>query len=573
MEAIFLEVSRIVKACQEGDLEVRGNSKNFSGKYREMIDGVNSILDVTIIPVKVAAQRIYCIGNGEKPDLITETYKGDFEILKNNINSCINVLAALEECNRVLALMSKNDFTQNIKGDFCGIYSELANSINLVNKKLVRVVEISTHIGNGDMCDLDALRKVPRQSENDQIIPCLIGMIETIIQLVEETETMAGIAVKGDLGNRGDVSKFNGEYARVIFGFNKILDAVIEPILEASNTLKALANGALSVEMTGAYLGDHAQIKNDLNQTIRFLKECVLEITITLEKIGRGDLNHEIKTKYHGDFLPIKQSLNDITDRLNSTMTDINRAASQVQVGAYQIADGSQALAQGSTEQASSIQELTASIEEVSEATMKNAIHASEANDVALRVHRSAQMGNEQMQELLTAMIELNEASNDISKIIKVIDDIAFQTNILALNAAVEAARAGQHGKGFAVVAEEVRTLAARSAEAAKETTDLIERSVEKAKAGSKIANYTAESLNEILISVEKVTDLAGKIAWASNHQKKEIAQISQGIEQVSTVIQTNSATAEESAAASQELSEQAAQLKKMVDTFQLKIS
>jgi methyl-accepting chemotaxis protein len=433
-------------------------------------------------------------------------------------------------------------------------------------------VEISTNIGNGNMGDLDALRKVPRQSENDRIIPCLIGMIENIIQLVGETETMAEIAVKGDLSNRGDVSKFNGEYARVVGGFNQILDAVIAPMMEASVTLRKLSQGDLSSEMVGDYMGDHAQIKNDLNQTIAFLQQYVSEITTTLEEIGRGNLNQEITTNYLGDFLPIKTALNEITGSLSETMSDINLAAGQVELGAQQISDGGQALAQGTTEQASSIQELTASIEEVAGETKQNAIHANEANELALVVRQSAETGNEQMKSMLTAMVEINESSSNISKIIKVIDDIAFQTNILALNAAVEAARAGQHGKGFAVVAEEVRTLAARSAEAAKETTGLIEGSIEKVKTGSKIADDTAESLRDIGNSIEKVTHLVGNIAQASNEQASEIAQITKGIEQVSMVVQTNSATAEESAAASEELSGQAELLKKMVDHFQLKI-
>jgi methyl-accepting chemotaxis protein len=212
-------------------------------------------------------------------------------------------------------------------------------------------------------------------------------------------------------------------------------------------------------------------------------------------------------------------------------------------------------------------------VEEISSQTDINAKNASQANDLAVNAKSYAVQGNSQMKEMLKAMDEINEASANISKVIKVIDDIAFQTNILALNAAVEAARAGQHGKGFAVVAEEVRNLAARSANAAKETTEMIEGSIKKAEGGTKIAKETAEALQKIVTEIEKVAALVNDIAVASNEQAMGISQVNQGIMQVSQVVQSNSATSEEGAAASEELSSQAILLKDMVSRYKLKRS
>ncbi|MCL1807427.1 MAG: methyl-accepting chemotaxis protein [Oscillospiraceae bacterium] len=299
-----------------------------------------------------------------------------------------------------------------------------------------------------------------------------------------------------------------------------------------------------------------------------FIKH-ITHIAEELETVAGGDLTIEIELLSGQDVMG--KALVDMVNSLNRMFGEINQSTAQVSSGSKQIADGAQSLAQGSTEQASSIEQLSASITEIAQKTKDNADMAGKAAILANTIKQNAETGSQQMEEMIEAVRDINSASQSISKVIKTIDDIAFQTNILALNAAVEAARAGQHGKGFAVVAEEVRNLATKSADAAKETSSMIEDSMEKAELGSRIAGETAASLAEIVQGINESSQIVTEIAQSSDEQSAGIAQINTGIDQVASVVQQNSATAEQSAAASEEMSGQSATLEDLVAQFKLK--
>ncbi len=351
----------------------------------------------------------------------------------------------------------------------------------------------------------------------------------------------------------------------VTFMIAVALIRVIErSVKQLSDAAKEIAAGKVDIHMVKYNNDEFGDLVDEYTAVIENIKSQAH----IAEEVAGGNLTIKVAPKSAEDVLG--NSLKKLVDDNFHALSNISDAGSQVTIGAAQVASASQALAQGSTEQASAIQEITASISEIAEKTKQNAEQANDTNRLMSEVIDNVQKGNVQMQDMMSAMQDINKSSESISKIIKVIDDIAFQTNILALNAAVEAARAGEAGKGFAVVAEEVRSLAAKSAAAAAETAELIEDSIGKVSVGSGIADDTAKALEKISNTAVQCDSQIKGIADSSNYQATAVAQIEQAIAQVSQVVQTNSATSEQCAAASEELSNQATRMRDLLSIYNL---
>ncbi len=343
-----------------------------------------------------------------------------------------------------------------------------------------------------------------------------------------------------------------------------LIKAITVPMAKLSEAAKKMTMGDIDVDCEKVYNDDLGELLDEFAQ----MAEAIRVQTDITEAISKGDLTMEANPRSDRDVLG--KAIVRLLSENNMTLSNVKEASAQITVGSEQVANASQALAQGSTEQASAIEQVTASMDEVTQRTKANATEAGAANVLVQNIKEMATSGNDQMKSMIQAMDDINASSETISKIIKTIDDIAFQTNILALNAAVEAARAGVHGKGFAVVAEEVRNLAAKSASAASETAEMIDDTIHKVGNGTKIAQDTAKSLDEIVTSIDEIVGLISNITSSSNDQATAISQIDQAISQVSTVVQTNAATSQQCAAASEELSNQAVTLRNLMARYQL---
>ncbi len=524
-------------------------------------------------PISQLVKASQDLTNGKLSMNIPEYGKNEIGELFSAFGKVVGVFRKfIDDINQNIKLHADGDYDARISDSgYPGEYKEIVSGINNMVESYVLqlndVVGMIDAFGRGDF--KHKMNKYP--GKRGEVNIAVESVRANLNSLVSDINSLIEKTVEGQLSSRADASKFEGDWALILNGLNNVLDAVVTPINEAIHVMENISNGHFNLSMNGTYKGDYNLIKNSLNKIVTNTSGYIREISNVLDELAQNNLNQQIKREYIGEFAGIKNSLNNILDEFNHVMTEITSAAEQVNIGAKQIADSSMSLATDTSKQSSFVDVLSTTVSSINDKTRENFEYTKKADDLSDSTNKSATEGNGEMQALLSSMDGIEEATHNISKIIKVISDIAMQTNLLALNASVEAARAGQYGKGFAVVAEEVRSLANRTQIAVKDTSELIEDTISRVSQGKELANNTASVLGRIVTSANEVSDVITSIASASEKQMDSVSEIKTGIENITDVVRNNSAMSEENAAVSEELSSQANILLHMINAFKLR--
>jgi methyl-accepting chemotaxis protein len=544
VNALVADAGLLAKAAVDGKLATRADASKHQGDFRKIVQGVDDCLDAVIGPLNVAANYVDRISRGDIPAKITDTYNGDFNVLKNNLNVCIEAVNALVADAGLLAkaavdgkLATRADASKH-QGDFRKIVQGVDDCLDAVIGPLNVAANYVARISQGD---IPAKITDTYNGDFNTLKGNLNTCIDAVNALVVEAAALAKAAVDGKLATRADASRHNGDYRKIVQGVNDTLDAVIGPLNVAARYVDLISKGDIPSQITDTYNGDFNSIKNNLNTLVVAMND----ITAAAEEVANGNLTVELHDRSAQDKL--MQALASMVSGLTRTVSDIRSIAGEVAAASQSISTASVQVSKGASAQAAAAEEASSSMEEMVSNIKQNADNASQTDKIA---NKSAKDAQESGKSVLEAVSAMKEIANKIS----IIEEIARQTNLLALNAAIEAARAGEHGKGFAVVAAEVRKLAERSQKAAAEINQLSSTTL-------RVSEKSGEMLDKLVPDIQRTAELVQEISAASKEQDTGAEQINKALQQLEKVIQQNASASEEMASTTEELTGQSDQL------------
>jgi methyl-accepting chemotaxis protein len=605
MSGLLAETDKLVKATVAGQLATRGDAAKFAGGWGQLVGGVNNLCDAFVGPINVTAEYVDRISKGDIPPKITDTYNGDFNEIKLNLNNCIDTMQSLLEQTDIL-IKGAADGELDKRADaslFVGGWKQLVDGVNDTVVNIVNPLRVTA-----DYVDKVAKGIIPPtitdtyKGEYNVIKGNLNNMVKMMNELLEQTDILIKGAADGELDKRANADLFVGGWKQLVAGVNDTVVNIVNPLRVTADYVDKVSKGVIPPTITDTYKGEYNVIKGNLNNMVKMMNELleqtdilikgaadgeldkradtslfvggwkqlvagINEIVVNIvnplrvtagyvDKVAKGIIPSTITDEYKGEYNVIKGNLNNMVTKLKEVITEVQTAADNVASGGQEMSSTAQQMSQGATEQAASAEEVSSSMEEMAASIRQNTDNAMQTEKIAIKSAADAKEGGKAVAQTVNAMKE-------IATKISIIEEIARQTNLLALNAAIEAARAGEHGKGFAVVASEVRKLAERSQSAAGEISHLSTTSVA-------IAEQAGEMLNKMLPDIQKTAELVQEISASSKEQDTGAEQINKAIQQLDQVIQQNASASEEMASTTEELASQAEQLKASIAFFTL---
>jgi methyl-accepting chemotaxis protein len=553
MTSLLSEANQVIAAAADGQLDKRANADLFIGGWKQLVVGINEIITNIVNPLMVTADYVDKVAKGVIPPTITTEYKGEYNVIKGNLNNMVKMMNdLLAQTDILINGAAAGELDKRADANmFVGGWKQLVSGVNDTVINIVNPLRVTA-----DYVDKVSKGIIPPtitteyKGEYNVIKGNLNNMVKMMNDLLAQTDILINGAATGELDKRANADMFVGGWNQLVKGVNDTVINIVNPLRVTANYVDRISKGDMPKIITDDYKGEYNVIKQNLNALI----DATNGITANAKQVAQGNLMVDLKKRCENDDL--MESLYNMVDKLKEIVTEVQAAADGVATGGQQLSATAQTLSQGATEQAASAEEISSSMEEMSSSIKQNADNASQTEKISNKSATDAREGGKAVNQTVAAMKE-------IATKISIIEEIARQTNLLALNAAIEAARAGEHGKGFAVVASEVRKLAERSQTAAGEISELSGRSVQ-------VAEAAGQMLTAILPDIQRTAELVQEISASSKEQDAGADQINRAIQQLDQVIQQNASAAEEMASTTEELAGQAEQLKSTIAFFSL---